>query len=208
MEYQEVIDRKLKIVSTPIRKIPEETMKKVVEKMYQRCPKSADYYKQMKEVVPGGIQHNLGSSKPFALTFKGAKGCKMYDIDGNEYIDYLMDGGPIILGHHFLPLDSKITGLIEENGPAVGLTHESELPFAREIIKHVPGVEMVRILASGTEADMVAIRLARVYTGKEKIIKIGGNYHGWSDQLLISPNFPGTGPNEAQGIPAVVTKIP
>jgi glutamate-1-semialdehyde 2,1-aminomutase len=201
MEYQEVIDRKLRIVNTPIRKIPAETMKKVVDTMYQRCPKSADYFKQMKEVVPGGIQHNLGSSKPFALVFKGAKGCKMYDIDGNEYIDYLMDGGPIILGHHFQPLDSKITELIEKDGPAVGLTHENELLLAKEIIKHVPGVEMVRILASGTEADMVAIRLARVYTGKEKIIKIGGNYHGWSDQLLISPNFPGTGPNEAQGIP-------
>lgn len=202
MEYQEIVERKLKIVGTPIRKIPEELMKRVVEKMYQQCPKSAEYFKQMKQVIPGGIQHNLGSSKPFALTFKGAKGCKMYDIDGNEYIDYLMDGAPIILGHHFKPLDSKIIELIEENGPAVGLTHENELLLAKEIIKNVPGVEMVRLLASGTEADMVAIRIARVYMGKEKIIKIGGNYHGWSDQVLLSPNFPGTGPDEALGIPS------
>jgi glutamate-1-semialdehyde 2,1-aminomutase len=201
MEYQEIVERKLKIINTPIRKIPEEALKKVVDSMYQRCPKSAAYFEQMKQVVPGGIQHNLGSSKPFALVFKGAEGCKMFDIDGNEYIDYLMDGGPILLGHHFKPLDSKITELIEKHGPAVGLTHENELLLAKEIIKNVPGVEMVRILASGTEADMLAIRIARVYTGKEKIIKIGGNYHGWSDQILLSPNFPGTGPNEALGIP-------
>ncbi|MGZ6316528.1 MAG: aspartate aminotransferase family protein, partial [Anaerolineales bacterium] len=98
-------------------------------------------------------------------------------------------------------LDSKIVELIEEQGPAVGLTHESELALAQEIVKHFPGIEMVRLLASGTEADLFAIRLARAYTGKEKIIKIGGNYHGWSDQLLLSPNFPGTGPDEAMGIP-------
>jgi glutamate-1-semialdehyde 2,1-aminomutase len=127
----------------------------------------------------------------------------MFDIDGNEYIDYVMDGGPIILGHHFEPLDSRIIELIEEHGPAVGLTHETELRFAQEIVKHFPGIEMVRLLASGTEADLFAIRLARAYTGRQKIIKIGGNYHGWSDQLLLSPNFPGTGPDEATGIPPV-----
>ena len=95
----------------------------------------------------------------------------------------------------------KSSSSFTEYGPAVGLTHENELRFAKEIIKNVPGIEMVRFVASGTEADMLAIRLARVYTGKQKLIKIGGNYHGWSDQLLISTNFPGTGADEAAGIP-------
>ena len=106
-----------------------------------------------------------------------------------------MDGGPIILGHHFEPLDNEVAKLITENGPAVGLTHENELRFANEIIEAVPNVEMVRFVASGTEADMLAMRLARVYTGRPKIIKISGNYHGWGDQLILSLNFPGTGPD-------------
>src|SRR5512142_2248399 len=108
------------------------------------------------------------ASRPlcFCIRVAGARGCKMYDIDGNEYVDYVMDGGPIILGHHFEPLDSRIVELIEEHGPAVGLTHELELPLAQEIVKHFPGIDMVRLLASGTEADMFAIRLARAYTGK------------------------------------------
>jgi glutamate-1-semialdehyde 2,1-aminomutase len=201
MEYQEIVERKLKIVNSPIRRIPEESMNKVVESLIKRCPKSVELSAQMKKVVPGGIQHNLGPAKPFAMVFKSAKGCKMFDIDGNEYIDYLMDGGPIILGHHFEPLDSKVVELIETSGPAVGLTHETELALANEIVKNVPGVDMIRFVASGTEADMLAVRIARVYTGKDKIIKIGGNYHGWSDQMLLSPNFPGTGPDETLGIP-------
>lgn len=201
MDYQEVVDRKLKIAGAPVHRIPADTMKGVVEELYKRCPKSAEQFAELKKLVPGGIEHNLGGSKPFAISYRSARGCKMYDIDGNDYVDYVMDGGPIILGHHFEPLDSKIVELINEHGPAVGLTHESELAFAQEIVKHYPGIEMIRLLASGTEADMFAIRLARAYTGKEKIIKIGGNYHGWSDQLVLSPNFPGTGPDDAMGIP-------
>jgi glutamate-1-semialdehyde 2,1-aminomutase len=201
MDYQEVIERKKTIVNSPIRRIPEEAFRKVIEQFHQRNPKSRDYYTQMKAVVPGGLQHNLGSSEPFALTFSKANADKIYDIDGNEYTDYLLDGGPIILGHHFEPLDAEVIKLISVSGPAVGLTHENELRFANEIVKNVPSIEMVRFVASGTEADTLAIRLARVYTGKQKIIKIAGNYHGWSDQLTLSINFPGTGAMDAEGIP-------
>ncbi len=104
-----------------------------------------------------------------------------------------MCGAPIILGHGFDPLDEKIIEIIREKGPATGLTSEYELLAAEEIIKHMPGVEMVRFLQSGTEADMAAIRIARAFTGKQKIIKIGGSYHGWSDQMVYSLHIPGTG---------------
>lgn len=201
MEFKEIIERKRAIVNSPIRPIPAETLQKVGMQFHQRSPKSAANYKQMVEVIPGGLQHNLGSTHPFALAFNKAKGDKVYDLDGNAYTDYLMDGGPIILGHHFEPLDKEVVKLITDQGPAVGLTHENELRFAKEIIKTVPSVEMVRFVASGTEADMLAIRLARVYTGRPKIIKISGNYHGWGDQLILSLNFPGTGPMDAAGIP-------
>ena len=201
MEYQEIIDRKKAIVNSPIHSIPEAAFQKVIREFYQRGPKSQAHFERMQEVVPGGLQHNLGISKPFALAYQSAKADKIYDIDGNEYTDYLMDGGPIILGHHFEPLDAEVVKLISERGPAVGLTHENELRFAEEIVKNIPSVEMVRFVASGTEADTLAIRLARVYTGRQKIIKISGNYHGWSDQLTLSINFPGTGAMDAVGIP-------
>jgi glutamate-1-semialdehyde 2,1-aminomutase len=101
-----------------------------------------------------------------------------------------------------MPLDEKIIEYIRENGPSSGLTSEAEIMCAEEIIKHMPGVEMVRFLASGSEADSLAIRLARTYTGKKKIIKIAGSYHGWSDQLLVSTDYPGIGRLHASGIPS------
>ncbi len=201
MDYQEIIDRKRTIVNSPIHPLPADALQDVVRFFHQRGSKSRDEYSKMKNATPGGLQHNLGSSEPFALTYSKAQEDKIYDIDGNEYVDYLLDGGPIILGHHFEPLDAEVIRLISERGPAVGLTHENERRFAEEIIKLVPSVEMVRFVASGTEADTLAIRLARVYTRKKKIIKIAGNYHGWSDQLSLSINFPGTGPLDAEGIP-------
>lgn len=201
MDYQEIIDRKRTIVNSPIHPLPADALQDVIRLFHQRGSKSRDEFSKMKNAIPGGLQHNLGSSEPFALTYSKARGDKVYDIDGNEYVDYLLDGGPIILGHHFEPLDAEVVRLISEQGPAVGLTHENERRFAEEIIKLVPSVEMVRFVASGTEADTLAIRLARVYTRKKKIIKIAGNYHGWSDQLSLSINFPGTGPLDAEGIP-------
>jgi glutamate-1-semialdehyde 2,1-aminomutase len=113
-----------------------------------------------------------------------------------------MCGAPIILGHSFEPLDEKIIEIIREKGSASGLTSEYELLAAQEIINHMPGVEMVRFLQSGTEADMAVIRIARAFTRKLKIIKIGGSYHGWSDQMVYSVYVPGTGSLESKGIPA------
>ena len=123
-------------------------------------------------------------------------------MDNNEYIDYLMCGAPIILGHNYEPLNEKIIEIIREKGPATGLTSEYELLASEEIIKHMPGVEMVRFLQSGTEADMAAIRIARAFTGKLKIIKIGGSYHGWSDQMVYAVHIPGSANFESKGIPA------
>ena len=152
-------------------------------------------------MIPGGVEHNLSQNKPFPLAMDRAKGYRVWDVDGNEYIDYLMCGAPIILGHGFEPLDEKIIEIIREKGPATGLTSEYELLAAEEIIKHMPGVEMVRFLQSGTEADMAVIRIARAFTGKLKIIKIGGSYHGWSDQMVYSVHIPRTGSLESKGIP-------
>ena len=101
----------------------------------------------------------------------------------------------------FRTIGRKDYQIIREKGPSSGLTSEYELLAAQEIINHMPGVEMVRFLQSGTEADMAVIRIARAFTGKLKIIKIGGSYHGWSDQMVYSIHIPGTGAMESKGIP-------
>lgn len=201
MEYQEIISRRKDILSKPVRPVPADTLEKERKLYTERNRKSIEIFEKAKGLIPGGVEHNLSQSKPFPLAMDRAKGYRMWDVDGNEYVDYLMSGAPIILGHAFEPLDEKIIGIIREKGPATGLTSEYEILAAEEIIKHMPSVQMVRFLQSGTEADMAAIRIARAFTGKQKIIKISGSYHGWSDQMVYSLHIPGTGPLNSKGIP-------
>jgi glutamate-1-semialdehyde 2,1-aminomutase len=201
MEFAEIMKRKNEILSRPVKPIPQDKLEKEQRLYAERCKKSIEIFEKAKELIPGGVEHNLSQNKPFPLAMDRAKGYKIWDVDGNEYIDYLMCGAPIMLGHGFEELDEKIIEIIREKGPATGLTSEYELLAAEQIIKHMPGVEVVRFLQSGTEADMAAIRIARAYTGKHKIIKIGGSYHGWSDQLIYSVHIPQTYNMEAKGIP-------
>jgi glutamate-1-semialdehyde 2,1-aminomutase len=201
MEYQEILSRTKNVLDRPVRPIPEDKLEPERKLYYERNKRSLALFEKGKDLIPGGVEHNLSQNKPFPLAMDRGKGYKVWDVDGNEYIDYLMCGAPIILGHRFSPLDEKIIEIIRDKGPATGLTSEYELMAAEEIIKHMPGVEMVRFLQSGTEADMAAIRIARAFTGKQKIIKIGGSYHGWSDQMVYSIHIPGTGALQSRGIP-------
>ncbi len=201
MEYQEIIERRKAILSRPVKPLPEDRLASERKLFTERNKRSLEIFEKAKNLIPGGVEHNLSQNKPFPLAMDRAKGCHMWDVDGNVYVDYLMSGAPIILGHGFDPLDEKIIGIISEKGPATGLTSEYELRAAEEIIRHMPGVEMVRFLQSGTEADMAAVRIARAYTGRQKIVKIGGSYHGWSDQMVFSLHIPGTGSLNSRGIP-------
>ncbi|MBR6452886.1 MAG: aminotransferase class III-fold pyridoxal phosphate-dependent enzyme [Lachnospiraceae bacterium] len=131
-----------------------------------------------------------------------AEGAYLYDKDGNQYIDFLQAGGPTILGSNYEPVRKRVLELLETCGPVTGLLHESELMMAKEINKHMPNVEMFRMLGSGTEACMASLRIARIATGKKRIIKMGGAYHGWSDQLVYGLKIPGSrGLLESHGIP-------
>lgn len=200
MEYQEIMTRNQEILSRPVKPIPEDRLRKEQDLYQRRNRRSFEVFEKARHLIPGGVEHNLSQDKPFPLAMDRAKGYRMWDVDGNAYVDYLMSGAPIILGHAFDPLDEKIVEIIREKGPATGLTSEYELLAAEEIIRHMPGVEMVRFLQSGTEADMAAIRIARAFTGKQKVIKVGGSYHGWSDQMVFSLHLPGTGPLNSRGI--------
>jgi len=192
MEYAEIMKRKDFILSRPVQPIPKDKLDAEHKLYAQRCKRSIEIFEKAKSLIPGGVEHNLSQNKPFPLAMDRAKGYKIWDVDGNEYIDYLMCGAPIMLGHGYEPLDEKIIEIIRQKGPATGLTSEYELLAAEE---------MVRFLQSGTEADMAAVRIARAFTGKLKIIKIGGSYHGWSDQMIYSVHIPKTGNFESKGIP-------
>ena len=149
--------------------------------------KSIIAYKKAKKVIPGGVNspvrafRNVGSNPIF---FKKGKGSKMYDIDGNKYIDCVGSWGPLILGHtNKSTLNSIINSA--KNGTTFGAPTELETKMAEKIIEMVPSIEKVRMVSSGTEATMSAIRLARGYTKKSLIIKFSGNYHGHFDSFLI-----------------------
>jgi glutamate-1-semialdehyde 2,1-aminomutase len=137
-----------------------------------------------------------------------ARDAHMSDADGNRYIDFLQAGGPTLLGSNYEPVRKKVQELIETCGPTTGLMHEYEQKLAERICTHMPAIDMFRMLGSGTEGVMAAIRVARAHSGKKWIIKMGGGYHGWSDQMVYGLRVPGTGRRDAVGIPrAAVAKV-
>ncbi len=203
-EYHDtdMILRQLKeLISQPARKIKREKMQEYLAYFDEKCKRSKEVIERAKEFIPGGVQHNLAFNYPFPLVFTKAKDCWLYDLDGNKYIDFLQAGGPTVLGSNPKIIRDKVIKLLNETGPVTGLFHEYELKLAEKIAEHMPGVDMFRMLGSGTEADMAAIRVARLATKKKYIIKMGGAYHGWSDQLAYSIRIPGTKHMEAHGVP-------
>ena len=168
--------------------------------LYQR---SSQLFAEAEKVIPGGVNSPVrafkavGGSPIFA---KSAKGAYVFDEDGNRFIDYINSWGPMILGHAFPPV---VAAVIEKAklGTSFGMPTEIETQIAALAIKMVPGIDKIRFVNSGTEACMSAIRLARGFTKKDKIIKFAGCYHGHSDSFLIqagsgavtfgSPNSPG-----------------
>ena len=208
-EYHDVekIYAKLKVLtSQPLRPIKREKMAEVLGYLEQKCTKSKALTDEAKKYIPGGVQHNLAFNHPFPIAIEKAEGAHLWDVDGNRYIDFLQAGGPIVLGNNYAPVREKVLDVINSCGPTTGLFHEYELKLAKLISEYMPAVEMFRMLGSGTESVMAAIRAARAYTKKKKIIKVGGSYHGWSDQMVYGLHIPGTGRMEATGIPRGANK--
>jgi glutamate-1-semialdehyde 2,1-aminomutase len=189
------------LVKQPLHPIKRERMKEFLCYFENKCTRSRALTDEAKKYIPGGVQHNLAFNYPFPIAIEKAEGAHMWDADGNQYIDFLQAGGPTILGSNYAPVREKILELLRSCGPVTGLFHEYELKLAQLISRFMPGIEMFRMLGSGTEGVMAAIRGARAYTGKKYVIKVGGAYHGWSDQMVYGLHVPGTGRFEAAGIP-------
>ncbi|MGN0522588.1 MAG: glutamate-1-semialdehyde 2,1-aminomutase [Eubacterium sp.] len=149
--------------------------------------KSKALFDDAQKYIPGGVNSPVRACKSVGQTplfIERAKGAYIYDADGNEYIDYVCSWGPCILGH----ADERVINAVKsacDNGLTFGAPTEKETELAKIIVEAVPAIEKVRLVSSGTEAVMSAIRAARGYTGKNKIIKFRGNYHGHSDGLLV-----------------------
>ncbi|MCO5162065.1 MAG: aminotransferase class III-fold pyridoxal phosphate-dependent enzyme [Mesorhizobium sp.] len=204
-DNKDLMDRLNALLRQPPRGIAKANMPKVLAYFEEKCPTSKAWASRAAEVIPGGVQHNLAFNYPFPIAATKVDGAHMWDADGNRYIDFLQAGGPTLLGSNYLPVREKAHRVIDECGPVTGLLHEYEFKLAEIIRQHMPGIEMFRMLASGTEACMGAIRLARAHTGRKWVIKVGGDYHGWSDQMVYGMRVPGTGRREATGIPRGAT---
>ncbi len=197
------IDAQIKhLTGTPVRTLTPDQLAAYHAWYVAHTPASRAAAAEAEAVIPGGVQHNLALNEPWPLSIVKAEGAYLHDADGNRYVDFLQAGGPTVLGSNYEPVRQKVLELLAGCGPVTGMLHESEIQLARLIHDFMPGVHKFRMLGSGTEAVMAAIRAARAFTGKASIIKIGGAYHGWSDQVVFGLRIPGTGSLEAAGSPA------
>ncbi len=190
------------LIKLPIYSISDDVLKRYETEYFdQKCKKSKQMIETAKDIIPGGVQHNLAFNYPFPLVFEKADGHTLTDIDGNEYYDFLQSGGPTVLGANPVSVREKVIELLNNCGPSLGLFHEYEYLLAKKISDFMPSVEMFRMYTSGTEACMVAARVARLATNKKYLVKMGGAYHGWSDQLAYGIRVPGTKGLQSPGIP-------
>lgn len=153
-----------------------------------KLEKSLELYTRAKKNLVGGVNSPVRAFKSVGgvpLFIDKAKGSKIFDVDGNEYIDFVLSYGPMILGHRDKVVESKVKKQLS-NGYTFGASTKGEIKLAELVCSAFPNMDKVRFVNSGTEAVLSAIRLARAYTGKDKIIKFAGCYHGHSDALLVA----------------------
>lgn len=172
--------------------------------------KNIDLFNESQHYIPGGVNSPVrafGSVGGTPIFFKSAKGSKLWDEEGKEYIDYINSWGPMILGHAH-PQVIKAVQDVAQDSLSFGAPTARELLMAKEIVKIVPSIEQVRLVSSGTEATMSAIRVARGFTGRDKIVKFEGCYHGHADALLVKAGSGALtfGQPSSAGVPADVAK--
>lgn len=153
----------------------------------KRNPKSKKAYEQACELIPGGVTANIKFFAPFPLFMEKGQGARIIDVDNHEYVDYVLSYGPLIHGHGCPEITKAAEEYVHEHGTILyGTPHEGELEFARMIHSYFPSMESMRFTNSGTEATLLSIRTACAYTGKRKIAKFEGHYHGGFNEVLVS----------------------
>jgi glutamate-1-semialdehyde 2,1-aminomutase len=177
--------------------------------------RSAELFSRASKVMPGGVGSSARGVRagwsPYPPMISHGTGAHVFDLDGNEYIDYLLGLGPMLLGHRHPEVTAAVVRAVQEYGTVFGLPYELEAEAAQKVADAVPGVDMVRFSSSGSEAVGTAVRLARTYTGRPLILRFEGMYHGWMDTVYWSnhPDLAKAGPDDrpvpvpaGRGIPA------
>jgi glutamate-1-semialdehyde 2,1-aminomutase len=207
MKYQDIVERTRALASRPVRKLDPARRDKALKDFQARTAASARLSQKAATVLPRGIEHAWAPSFPYPLFMDHGQGSRIWDVDGNEYIDYILAGGPVILGHNHEGLKRSMMELIAKRTWFHGFSDEMEIRAAEKIIGHFPAVQRVRFTCSGTEANAAAARIARSFTGKKKVAKFLAGYHGWSDAFMTDMEIPGSGRFLSQGVPAEVLDL-
>ncbi len=173
---------------------------KVIE---ERKMNSENLFELASKYMPGGVSSPVRAYKPYPFFTASAKGSRIYDVDGREYIDYCLAYGPLVLGHGNEEVKEAVREQLE-HGWLYGTPHEKEIELAKKIISNYPSVDLVRFVNTGSEATMAGIRLARGFKERDKIVKIEGGFHGAHDGVLVKAGSGATthGIPDSIGVPA------
>ena len=161
----------------------------MLEEYVSKTSKSKALYERARKVLPAGVSYGIRYFEPYPFYTAKAKGSKLYDVDGNEYVDFWLGHTALILGHNPSAVVEAVKRQLE-NGTHYGTCHELEIVLAEQVAKMVSGAEMVRFSNSGTEANMYVTRLARACSGRSKIAKFEGGWHGGYDALHVGVKYP------------------
>jgi glutamate-1-semialdehyde 2,1-aminomutase len=174
----------------------------IAETYRAKHPTSARLAERARQVIPGGITHDIRYLQPFAVYIERASGTRKWDVDGHEYIDYWMGHGALFLGHSHPAVVAAVQAQAAR-GTHLGASHELEVRWAELVNRLVPSAELTRFTMSGTEATHLAMRLARAHTGRPRIVKLAGHFHGWHDGAVAAVNPPWEVPLSA-GVPGAL----
>ena len=179
-------------------------MPTILEDYIAKHPGSAQRYEESVTIFPGGVTHDSRYATPFPLFMTHGEGPRKWDVDGNEYIDYVSGHGALLLGHSHPAIAEAVSHQIQR-GTHLGASTDEELRWAKAIKALMPAVEKVRFHSSGTEATLMAMRLARAYTGKNKVIKLQDHFHGWHDYAMAGSDRSAPGiPDASMGTMVIV----
>ncbi len=175
-------------------------MPSILERYERMNPRSKELAARAGKLFPSGVTHDIRAFSPFPIYVERAHGARKWDVDGNEYVDYIGGHGALLLGHNRPEVMEAVHEALAD-GTHFGSSHDRELQWAEQVMSMVPAGERVRFTSSGTEATMLALRLARAYTGREHVIKLAEHFHGWHDSIIgrvtsddPHPNSPGVPP--------------
>lgn len=174
-------------------------MTTILERYEELHPGSKRLHERALRLFPDGVTHDIRYFTPFPLYVERAQGARKHDVDGNEIVDFVMAHGALLLGHNHPQVQAAVARQLER-GTHYGASHELEIAWGEQVQQLIPSAETVRFTSSGTEATMMAIRLARAYTGRKTLVRFQLHFHGWHDNVVGTPDREGVHPH-ALGVP-------